>query len=99
MKVRPHLTQRFDGRQAELSKVLVDGCLFEECYAKRKGGGVAHKNGNMSVVNSVFYGNRAGGENIEHGESIRLGKCVARVGSDGDAKDGWFNAYDRVQVG
>lgn len=73
LKIQPHLKHQNYDQQAELSKVIVDGCLFEECYAKRKGGGVAHKNGNMSVVSSVFYGNRAGGENIEHGESISRG--------------------------
>lgn len=68
--------------------MLVDGCLFDECYAKRKGGGVSHKNGNMSVLGSVFYGNRAGGKNIEHGECLPEGKCVGSVlvivGNDGD---------------
>lgn len=49
--------------------MLVDGCLFERCYAKRKGGGASLKNGNMSVLDSVFYNNSAGGDNIEHGKA------------------------------
>lgn len=68
--------------------MLVEGCLFDECYAKRKGGGVSHKNGNMSVLGSVFYGNRAGGKNIEHGEVSPEGKyhgsVLVMVGNYGD---------------
>lgn len=72
-----------------MSEVLVDGCLFEGCYAKKKGGGASQLNGNMSVLGSVFYGNVAGGENIENGEHmdewrILLGRYGDSGGSDGD---------------
>ena len=50
--------------------MLVDGCLFEGGYAQKKGGGISQQNGNMSVSGSVFYGNGAGGRNVEHGKSL-----------------------------
>lgn len=49
--------------------MLIDGCLFEGGYANKKGGGISHEDGDMSVLGSVFYGNVAGGNNIEHGEA------------------------------
>lgn len=50
------------------SDVLIDGCLFEACYANGEGGGMFHSTGSMSVVGSMFYNNTAGGDNAEDGE-------------------------------
>lgn len=65
------------GRQVENTDVLIDGCLFEDCYASKKGGGMHQGVGQTSVLGSVFYNNSAGSDNIEDGEvSSLLVKCV-----------------------
>lgn len=48
--------------------ILVDGCLFDSCYAGSEGGGVYHVSGQMSVVDSIFYNNTAGSNNVDAGE-------------------------------
>lgn len=46
--------------QVEETAILVDGCIFEECYAGAKGGALVQDSGNLSVVSSTFYNNSAG---------------------------------------
>lgn len=52
----------------EESAVLLDGCLFDTCYAGKKGGGLLQEDGQMSIANSLFFKNRAGSNNKEGGE-------------------------------
>lgn len=59
--------------QVEFTNVLVDGCLFEKCYASKKGGGLHQGIGQMTVVDSLFYNNTAGSGNKEAGELVRTG--------------------------
>lgn len=59
----------FFGAQVEFTNVLIDGCLFEKCYASKKGGGLHQGIGQMTVVDSLFYNNTAGSGNSEAGES------------------------------
>lgn len=47
---------------------MVERCLFDGGYAQNQGAGISQKNGNTSVINSVFYNNTAGGKNIDEGE-------------------------------
>lgn len=47
--------------------VLIEGCLFESCYASKKGGGMHQGVGQISILNSVFYDNVAGSDNVESG--------------------------------
>lgn len=54
--------------QAVDTAVLLDGCLFDKCYAGKEGGGLLHEFGRMSMVDSLFYNNTAGSENTEGGE-------------------------------
>lgn len=70
-----------------MTDVLIDGCLFEGSYANRKGGGISQQHGDMSVVGSVFYGNVAGGNNIENGES-RAEATFSKYGDRGSHGDG-----------
>ena len=46
----------------------VDGCLFDDNYASKKGGGMHMGNGQVSVVDSLFFNNLAGSNNKESGE-------------------------------
>ena len=62
------LNDVIDDGQAENTSILIDGCLFEDCYAGKKGGGMHQGVGQISVLNSVFYNNRAGSNNVEDGE-------------------------------
>lgn len=57
--------------------VFVDGCLFQECYAAKKGGGMHQFDGQVTVTDSVFYQNLAGGDNIMAGEHelVRVQGC------------------------
>ena len=55
-------------RQAEHTNILIDGCLFEDCYASKKGGGMHQGIGQISVLGSVFYNCNAGSGNTEDGE-------------------------------
>ncbi len=55
--------------QVENTDVLVDGCLFDSCYASKKGGGFHQEDGYISVVDSLFYNNVAGSTNEEAGET------------------------------
>ena len=48
--------------------MLLDGCLFDDNYASNKGGGVHMGNGSVSVVDSLFFNNLAGSDNVEDGE-------------------------------
>lgn len=54
-------------RQAEFTDVLINGSLFEDSYASKKGGGLHHGTGQVSVLGSVFYNNRAGSGNVQEG--------------------------------
>lgn len=54
--------------------VLVDGCLFDDCYASKKGGGFHQEDGYVSILNSLFYNNTAGSGNEEFGERSRSGE-------------------------
>jgi len=51
------------------SDVLIDGCLFDDCYASKKGGGFHQEDGRASIVNSLFCNNTAGSINLEKGET------------------------------
>ena len=46
----------------------VDGCLFDDNYARKKGGGVHVGKGQVSVVDSLFFNNLAGSDNVESDE-------------------------------
>ena len=48
--------------------MLIDGTLFSDCYASKKGGGFHQEDGYVSVVNSSFYNNTAGTGNEKAGE-------------------------------
>lgn len=56
--------------QVETSDVLIDGCLFEDCYASKKGGGFHQEDGHVSVINSLFYNSTVGSVNEESGAGI-----------------------------
>ena len=65
-----------------MSEVLVSGCFFEGGYARDRGAGISLGYGNISVLDSVFYDNVAGGDNEKGGESeprLCLGSMAARV--------------------
>lgn len=61
--------------------MLLDGCLFDGCYASKKGGGVHQGIGQVTVLDSLFYENIAGSDNVEDGKealvspSSRSTKC------------------------
>ncbi|CAB1104673.1 unnamed protein product [Ectocarpus sp. CCAP 1310/34] len=65
------------GIAAKDSTVLVEGCLFDTCYASKKGGGLLHESGQLSVVGSLFYNNSAGSDNQESKDEIGEGGAVA----------------------
>lgn len=66
-----------DDRQGEAADLVVRGCLFEECYASKKGGGVHQGGGGkMSLLHSVFFNNSAGSINVEDGEARMSTKAV-----------------------
>ncbi len=52
--------------------MLIDGCLFDDCYASKKGGGFHQENGNTSVINSLFYNSTVGSVNEENGEGMAI---------------------------
>lgn len=54
--------------QVELTDVMVDSCMFEQCYASKKGGALHQGVGQITVLNSVFFENVAGSDNDESGE-------------------------------
>lgn len=54
--------------QTEFTNILIDGCLFEKCYASNKGGGMHQGVGQITVLDSVFFNNTAGSNNAEAGE-------------------------------
>lgn len=58
--------------QARDTAVLIDGCLFEDCYAGKEAGGVFQDAGRMSVVGSLFYNNTAGSNNTDGGERAKI---------------------------
>ncbi|CAN0356022.1 unnamed protein product, partial [Ectocarpus sp. 12 AP-2014] len=61
----------------EFTDVLVDGCLFEKCFASKKGGGMHQGIGQISVLDSVFYNNTAGSANIEDDDEIGEGGAIS----------------------
>ncbi|CBJ32402.1 adhesin-like protein [Ectocarpus siliculosus] len=65
--------------EAKDSTVLVEGCLFDTCYASKKGGGLIQESGQLSVVGSLFYNNTAGSNNEESEDAIGEGGAVALV--------------------
>ncbi|CAM9574874.1 unnamed protein product, partial [Ectocarpus sp. 12 AP-2014] len=67
------------GIAAKDSTVLVEGCLFDTCYASKKGGGLLQESGQLSVVGSLFYNNTAGSNNEESEDAIGEGGAVALV--------------------
>lgn len=56
--------------QAEFTNILIDGCLFEKCYAAKKGGGMHQGIGQITVLDSLFFNNTAGSNNVEAGEAL-----------------------------
>ena len=54
--------------QSEYTRVSIDGSLFNENYARNNGGGVHMGNGQVSVVDSLFFNNVAGSSNVDDGE-------------------------------
>ncbi len=56
--------------QVETSDVLIDGCLFQDCYASKKGGGFHQEDGHVSVINSLFYNSTVGRANEESGAGM-----------------------------
>ncbi|CAM9462085.1 unnamed protein product, partial [Ectocarpus sp. 12 AP-2014] len=61
----------------EFTDVLVDGCLFEKCFASKKGGGMHQWMGKISVLDSVFYNNTAGSANREDDDEIGEGGAIS----------------------
>ncbi|CAN0082894.1 unnamed protein product, partial [Ectocarpus sp. 8 AP-2014] len=61
----------------EFTDVLVDGCLFEKCFASKKGGGMHQWMGQISVLDSVFYNNTAGSANREDDDEIGEGGAIS----------------------
>lgn len=62
--------------------MLVDGCLFVSNYASKKGAGIHHTAGQLSVVGSLFYKNIAGSDNVKAGEigtELRNLFCLVKV--------------------
>ena len=51
--------------------MFIDGCLFNDNYASKKGAGVQVGIGQVSIVNSLFFDNTAGSDNVESGERRR----------------------------
>lgn len=47
----------------------MDSCRFENCFASKEGGAIQHGIGTLTVANSTFYGNSAGAQNVEGGET------------------------------
>eukprot|EP00904_Undaria_pinnatifida_P010819 jgi/Undpi1/6868/HiC_scaffold_21.g09344.m1 len=70
------------GIYAESSQVRVDGCLFEGGYATNEGAGISLKKGHMSVLDSVFYNNHAGGGNEKDEDPTGQGADLALSGCD-----------------
>ncbi|CAN0448965.1 unnamed protein product, partial [Ectocarpus sp. 8 AP-2014] len=67
------------GIAAKDSTVLVEGCLFDTCYASKKGGGLLQESGQLSVVGSLFYNNTAGSDNQDSEDPIGEGGAVAMI--------------------
>ncbi|CAM9587167.1 unnamed protein product [Ectocarpus fasciculatus] len=67
------------GIAAKESTVLVEGCLFDTCYASKKGGGLLQESGQLTVVGTLFYNNTAGSDNVESEEAIGEGGAVALI--------------------
>ncbi|CBJ33129.1 asn/thr-rich large protein family protein [Ectocarpus siliculosus] len=65
------------GIAAKDSTVLVEGCLFDTCYASKKGGGLLQESGQLSVVGSLFFNNTAGSDNQDSEDAIGEGGAVA----------------------
>lgn len=58
-----------DDRQSNDTDTFIFGCLFEDCYAGKKGGGMTKRaGGKMSVLQSGFYNNSAGSDSVKDGE-------------------------------
>ena len=55
--------------QCDSTALYLDGCLFDDNYANNKGGGVIIDEGQVSIVNSLFFNNLAGSDNVEFGEA------------------------------
>ena len=55
--------------QCEYSNLYINGCLFDDNYANKKGGGVHIGVGRVSVMDSLFSNNSAGSNNVENGEN------------------------------
>ena len=51
--------------------MFIDGWLFNDNYASKKGAGVQVDIGQVSIVNSLFFNNVAGSGNYESGERRR----------------------------
>ena len=56
----------------------IDGCLFNGNYASKKGGGVHTGNGQVSVVDSLFFSNVAGSHNVDDGKRKQGRKINSR---------------------
>lgn len=66
--------------QVESTDTLVSGCLFDSCYAGKKGGGLQQSDtGSLSVVTSAFLNNSVGVHSDDSGEFIDA--AVPAVGS------------------
>lgn len=86
--------------KVENTHVLIDGTLFSDCYASKKGGGFHQEDGYASVVNSSFYNNVAGSSNAKAGETSRpagdtLSSCIL-VRWTGPASHSSFSHTDEL---
>ncbi|CAN0138387.1 unnamed protein product, partial [Pylaiella littoralis] len=65
------------GVAVEFSDVMIEGSLFDSCYASKKGGGFHQGQGQTSVVDSLFYNSSAGSDNVIAEEEIGEGGAIS----------------------
>ncbi|CAN0008375.1 unnamed protein product, partial [Scytosiphon promiscuus] len=63
--------------QVEYTNVLIDGCLFDDGYAAKKGGGMHQGVGQITVTDSLFLNNTAGSGNVEDEDEIGEGGALS----------------------
>ncbi|CAM9791978.1 unnamed protein product, partial [Ascophyllum nodosum] len=65
------------GIACENTRLSINSSLFDDNYASKKGGGVDAGRGNVSVVDSIFFNNLAGSDNVESEEALGEGAAFS----------------------
>lgn len=73
------VTKHLFRRQSWSSNLLVESCVFEECFAAKKGGAIQHSIGGVTVANSTFWKNSAGSGNEYDSEQHPADRSIGRL--------------------